>query len=191
MNQEEFWRLRQAVVDAGYGSEIIWQESCYKPFDSKDFMREYIWVVLSAGMKNQVVQMIEQRIYNAHNNGEPLGSVFKHKGKVKAIEFMFENHERIFKEYQEAPNCLDYLESLPFIGKITKYHLAKNLGEDVVKPDRHLVRIARSYNTTPQALCEKLSKETGYMKATVDLILWRAANLGLIPSRKGEDDGKD
>jgi hypothetical protein len=186
MNTTEFWRLRQAVVDAGYGEEIVWQESVTEPDTADEFMWQYIWVVLSAGMKNQIARIIEQRIVEAYNTGKPIGSIFNHKGKVKAIEYMIANHDKVFEDYLQTTDRLAFLESLPFIGKITKYHLAKNLGEDVIKPDRHLIRIAESYSTTPLALCEKLSKETGYKKATVDLIIWRAANLDLLPSLSEE-----
>lgn len=126
--------------------------------------------------------MKNERLYftKARNNNQPINTVFHHKGKVKAIEYIIANGERLFEEYIESKDKLEYLKTLPFIGEITKYHLAKNLGENVVKPDRHLVRIANNYNTTPYELCEKLSKETSYRIATIDLIIWRAANLGLI-----------
>ena len=73
-----------------------------------------------------------------------------------------------------------YLESIPWIGGITKYHLAKNLGFDCCKPDRHLVRISKEYNTSPEELCKRISEATGDRVATVDLVIWRVANLGLI-----------
>lgn len=178
MEVAEFQGLRRRVIDAGYGDEIAWQQSVTEPETADEFMWQYIWVVLSAGIKNQVARIIEQRIVEAYNNGQPIDAVFNHKGKVKAINRMIANHNDIFHDYLEAENRLEFLKSLPYIGDITKYHLAKNLGEDVAKPDRHLIRIAGSYNMTPTQLCQKLSTETGYRVATVDLIIWRAANLG-------------
>jgi len=179
MKVADFWQLRQKIVDAGFAEEIAWQESVTEPDTADEFMWQYIWVVLSSGMKNQVARIIEQRIVEAYNMGKPIGSVFRHKAKVKAIENMILNHDDLFEDYFEAENRLEFLKSLPYIGDITKYHLAKNLGEDVTKPDRHLVRIANKYGKTPSTLCEKLARETGYRVATVDLILWRAGNLGL------------
>lgn len=75
---------------------------------------------------------------------------------------------------------MEYLQTLPWICPITKYHLTKNLGLDVCKPGRHLVRIAGDYDMTPEELCEKLSKEAGDRVAMVDNGIWRAANLGFI-----------
>lgn len=180
MKAYEFWDLRQKIINAGYGEEIIWQESVREPDTADEFMWQYIWVVISAGMKNQVARIIEQRIVGAYNDGSPIESAFRHKGKVKAIKGMIEEHDSIFDQYLEAEDRLEFLSSLPYIGQVTKYHLAKNLGEDVVKPDRHLARIAKHYNTTPIELCRGISQATGYRLGTVDLIIWRAANLGLI-----------
>ena len=180
MNKTTFWDLRQKIVNAGYGEEIAWQESVAEPETADEFMWQYIWVVISSGMKNQIARIIEQRIVKAYNDNKPINTAFRHKGKVKAIEFMVANHDKLFEDYLEADSRLEFLKSLPYIGDITKYHLAKNLGEDVVKPDRHLVRIAKQYEVTPLQLCQNLVKETGYKLATVDLIIWRAANLGLV-----------
>lgn len=71
-----------------------------------------------------------------------------------------------------------YLRSLPWIGDITCWHLAKNYGHDVAKPDRHLVRIAGDEGV--HGLCARLARESGDRVATVDLVIWRAANLGMI-----------
>lgn len=43
-----------------------------------------------------------------------------------------------------------------------------------------LIRICKGFNVTPFELCRRLSDETGYRIATVDTIIWRAANLGFV-----------
>lgn len=148
--------------------------------DRETFFLEYMWVVLSSGMKNQVARIIERRIYDAWERGETTTSTFGHKGKAAAIDFVRENKGRLFGECRAAADKTKFLASLPRIGNITKYHLAKNLGVDCCKLDRHLARIARSYNTTPDILCKTLSASTGDEIATVDLVIWRTANLGLV-----------
>ena len=45
--------------------------------------------------------------------------------------------------------------------------------------DRHLTRLAAREGTTPAVLCDRLALATGDSRATVDIVLWRAANLGL------------
>ena len=69
---------------------------------------------------------------------------------------------------------IETLQSLPFIGPITAVHLAKNLGLDVAKPDRHLVRLTEwlGYSCASE-LCTQIASETGEQVKVVDLILWR------------------
>ena len=73
------------------------------------------------------------------------------------------------------------METLPWIGPITKYHLARNLGIDVAKPDRHLVRLAKRFgyneSTGVQQMCEELAERTRDRIGVVDVVLWRYANL--------------
>lgn len=180
MEKVQLMELRAKIIDAGYGDEIVWAEGI-EPCDNVGlFFGEYVWVVLSSGIKSQIARVIETRVWAAIRDGKPLSMAFGHKGKVKAIEYVMGKKEVLFAEYQASTDKVEWLKGLPFIGEITKWHLAKNLGYDVAKPDRHLVRIANRFNTDCFTLCRKLAKETGYRIATIDLIIWRAANLGFI-----------
>ncbi len=180
MKLEQFLGLKKTIEEAGYGPEIEWAQKLRPCPDADQFVREYIWVVLCAGMKEQVARKIESAIWNAFNSGIPIESVFHHQAKLHAIRLALGSGITIFSEYQAAEDQLEYLDTLPFIGPVTKYHLAKNLGIDCCKPDRHLVRIAGLFATTPQELCQRLSRESGLRITAVDQILWRAANLGHI-----------
>ncbi|MDD4997282.1 MAG: hypothetical protein PHI99_03975 [Syntrophales bacterium] len=180
MTEAEYLKLKDAIIKAGYSEEIDWSESIKNCKSADDFFNEYVWIVLNSGMKNQVARIIQKRIYDAWEQGKPTSSAFGHKGKVKAIDFVRKFRHKFFAEYQIVSDKIRYLSILPWIGEITKFHLAKNLGFDCCKPDRHLVRISKSYGTTPESLCKKLAEETGDRIATVDLVIWRAANLRLI-----------
>jgi len=180
MRVEQYRGLYRKVSKAGYWCEIQWARSLGPCRKARVFAYEAIWVIISSGMKNQVARKIEEKVYDAINCGQAIKCAFRHKGKAEAIQYIVDNHERLFAEYLAAEDKLAYLESLPWIGGITKYHLAKNLGLDVVKPDRHLVRIAGKEGKTPLDLCKELSELTGDSLAVVDSVLWRAANLGMI-----------
>jgi len=180
MKTIDYLDLKTKLLELGYEKEIDWAEDIELCKNENSFANEAMWVILNSGMKNQIARKIEERIYHAIKLHQPIGSVFGHKGKVKAIEYIFTNKKELFKDFQEAKNKLEFLVSLPWIGNITKYHLAKNLGIDICKPDRHLVRIADKFGTTPFKLCAKLSKITGDRVRTIDTVLWRAANLGII-----------
>lgn len=180
MKKSDFDLLVSELIKSGYSDEIIWQREL-KPCDNAyTFFMEACWVILNSGMKEQIARKIWERVQYAWELEQDLSTVFKHKGKVKALNFVNNSRVPLFEGYLAAENKLEYLQTIPFIGKITCYHLAKNLGHDCVKPDRHLMRIAGQYNTTPDELCERLSKETGEKKCVIDIILWRSANLGWI-----------
>lgn len=180
MNSMGLINIVNELIMLGYQEEIEWQESL-KPCDNSfDFRDETIWVILNSGMKEQIARIIINRIRLAIDEGRDISTAFNHKGKVAAIKHVRENCGKLFEGYVMAGNKIEFLQTIPYIGKITCWHLAKSLGEDCVKPDRHLVRIASGYDLTPDNLCEKLSKQTGFRKCTIDIILWRAANLKLI-----------
>jgi hypothetical protein len=56
--------------------------------------------------------------------------------------------------------------------------LAKNLGVDTAKPDRHLVRVAEATGySSPATLCEHLARIVGDAAAVVDVVIWRFATI--------------
>lgn len=185
----EFARLAAAVKAAGYGDDIEWSENVESPADADAFAREAIFVICNSGMRFTVAAGIYARVISALDRGESAGVGFGHKGKVAAIDFIWKERISLFHGYLGAArngpeSALAWCESLPWIGGITKYHLAKNFGADVAKPDVHLARLAKHEGVTPQALCERLAAATGYRVATVDVVLWRACAIGAIKSRE-------
>jgi hypothetical protein len=183
MDTSTYLDLKARVVTAGYGREVDWAEDPPAIDAPCKFANEYIWVVLNSGMKNQVAQAIWDRVRAALRVGLPVRVAFKHPGKVAAIErALSPEGVEWFDAYRELETDearLAYLETLPWIGPITKWHLAKNLGVDCAKPDRHLVRIADGEQAAHD-LCARLAEATGDRVATVDLVIWRAANLGWV-----------
>ncbi len=180
MSPEKYIYLKKNLIELGYKKEIDWGRDLKPCEDSESFVLAFIWVICNSGMKNQIAELIYSRILNAIIDKKNISEVFGHKGKVSAIKKVLKNQNKIFAKYQNSNNKIDFLKTLPWIGNITKYHLAKNLGVDCVKPDRHLIRIAKHYNLDVLEMCQKLSKTTGDSLCVVDLIIWRSANLKLI-----------
>lgn len=181
MQKDKYLSLKAKLIEFGYGHEIEWIANIQPCYSSLDFFEEAVWVILNSGMKEQIARQIWKRIKNAWEEGQPTSSAFGHKGKVAAIDFIRKNRQDIFDQYFGSAEPLEFLESLPFIGKITKYHLAKNLGIDCVKPDRHLVRLAAQYKFQDAfEFCRSISNDTGDKVSMVDMVLWRSANLGWI-----------
>jgi hypothetical protein len=179
MTTEKYLELKAEVIARGYGEMVVWANSLKPVTNAEDFAREYCWVVLCSGMKEQIARQIWGRVQDAIYAGASAGAVFGHRQKAAAIDKIWTQQAAFFAAYQAAADKMAFLRTLPFIGPITVFHLAKNYGVDCCKPDRHLVRIARACGTTPEQLCARLAAATGDRVVTVDTVIWRAANLGL------------
>jgi hypothetical protein len=136
-------------------------------------------------MKNTVARQIYERVMPVVQEGRSSFEAFKHPGKAGAIDAIWREREDLHRQYLDAEDKVEFCGRLPWIGGITKYHLAKNFGAQLAKPDVHLQRLADLHGETAQGLCERLAQASGYKVATVDLILWRACAIGLIASRTG------
>jgi hypothetical protein len=137
-------------------------------------------------MRAAVARGIYERVIAALVEGRPVAEVFGHRLKCRAIEKVWADREALLAGYTAAADKVAYCQTLPHIGGITKYHLAKNFGAQVAKPDVHLQRLADLHGCTAQALCEQLAAATGYKVATVDVVLWRACAERIIDSRTGQ-----
>ncbi len=191
MTVERYLELKQQIIDAGYREDIEWQQTVQAPDCAELFAIETIFVICNSGMQAQVARKVFGRVCEALLDGNPVESVFHYKLKARAIEGIWKNRHSWFDRYVNAPTqeaALDVLASMDHIGPITKYHLAKNFGLDVVKPDRHLQRLAAAENTTPHDLCRVLAEATGDRISTVDYILWRCCNLGILRANLPKTD---
>ena len=73
---------------------------------------------------------------------------------------------------------MSVLEELPFIGSITKRHLAMRIGFDVAKPDVHLTWAAREFNAEVDEMVEHLSRRFGHSRRYVDGIIFEYRRVG-------------
>lgn len=185
ITKTDFLELLVLLDDQGR-EDIQWAENLAPPEDAIHFAMETIYVIVNSGMKHKVAQGIFDRCKFALIEGQPVINYFKHKGKVAAIERVWAERQVFFDGYMAATDKVEFCKTIPWVGGITCYHLAKNFGAQVAKPDVHLQRLADLEGVTAQALCERLAKETGYKISTVDTILWRACAYGFMDSRSGK-----
>lgn len=189
MTADGFRHLIVALGRQG-ADDVAWAESLGPPTDADEFARELIYVICNSGMKNTVARLIYQRVLHCLRHESPVRVGFAHKGKADAIQKIWQTRVNLYHAYRVSADdgdaaALDFLQSIPWIGPVTKFHAAKNFGVDCVKPDVHIVRLAQHARTSPDDLCTRLAQATGYRRATVDTILWRACATGLIDSRTG------
>jgi hypothetical protein len=169
-----FAECRRRIEAAGHGDDVAWA----------------IYVIANSGMRFTVARGIFERCHRALRAGRPVASVFRHPGKAAAIERLWAERAKLYAEYMALPRDpssvrVEWLGTLPWIGSVTKWHLAKNFAVDCCKPDVHLDRLGKALGMTPDALCALLARETGLRIATVDTVLWRAAAIGALDSRTG------
>lgn len=193
---ESYVEAKDLVLGRGFGAELDWQESVQeKNFSETDLLREGAWVILSSGMNERVVRSkfsAMSRVFLRWCSAEKIVinrllckrgalAVFRHERKIKAI---IDLADRVHVHGFEAvkgwiiEDGTSYLQSFAYIGPVTCFHLAKNLGISVAKPDRHLSRIASvSGFCSAHDMCLELSDLTGDPISVVDLVLWRFATL--------------
>ena len=79
----------------------------------------------------------------------------------------------------------DEIKDIASGGKALGYHLARNLGIDTVKPDRHLIKLTEHFGySSPLEMCKDIQANlnggmflTKEKLGTIDVILWRSMNL--------------
>ena len=189
-------RVKDLVLRAGFGEEISWQASVdFNNISESDFLREHAWVTLSAGMKERVIRNLFHPISSSfyywesakiivENESHCRNSALRHFNNIHKINAIIITAKDIsskgFNLFKANIHLdpLKILQSLPYIGPVTCYHLAKNIGLQVAKPDRHLTRLAHSVGYSDvQQFCKDISEHTGDSIPVVDIVLWRFANI--------------
>lgn len=187
---------KEIVIKDGYGKELEWQKKVsLDNLTESHFLRESAWVILSSGIKESVIRKVFPKIsevfFNwksseeiSQNQSTCLKSALNHFNHYQKIKAIIEIAKKIAEVgFDDSLKSLEtrgisYIKEFPFMGPATSHHLAKNIGFDVAKPDRHLLRVANTAGyTTPAELCLDLSKIVGDDTRTIDLVIWRYATL--------------
>jgi hypothetical protein len=167
-----------------------WRNEVPAKFTDRDLLAEYAWVVISCGLTPNVTMKYWDRLGEAFWRWNPADvanhardvriaavTVMKNPRKMDAILAYADDLARHPGEMQrlaglEQKVVLAQLTTLPFVGANNKYHLARNLGWDVVVKTGPVPRLAAYLLTTPEELCGRIAAETGERIRTVDLVLW-------------------
>ena len=201
-NIEEIFQEAEKFVKENYPDDLEWSRQVGGFLITKVyFMQEYAYVVYCSGYKQSIVRRHWNDLCEIYHYFSPSAIVrYKdlirekastHIANKKKIDAILTTAEKInpmsMSEWQSFKNRIKHedffaaLLELPFIGPITKYHLARNLGFDTIKPDVHLQRMADHFGRSPFEMCKELSEKseqlTGhhYPVHTIDSILWRAS----------------
>lgn len=207
-----FFNLEKQLRDNGLDSdnqsfdEILENLQNRKIYPPDEFAYHCMYVILAGGFSQKTAKKIHQTIIDLikiHGASfDILIKTFNNKNKINAICKIWENRHNFCNEYytqKSLTDKLDYLQKLPHIGKITANHLARNLGEDVVKYDIWIQRLGCTFVNNPK-LSEKINNgnlctdiktacdnmfihlcnETKLPRGYIDVVLWKSLQQGLI-----------
>lgn len=180
------------VESAGLLDEVEWQRSVsLDRFTETDLLREAAWVILCSGFREAIVRRCFDQISLCFCDWESAKaiirtypfcklaarSIFRNEAKLNAIVGVATHIEKVgFAACKRAvvSDPIRELRHLPYIGAITVWHLAKNLGLNAAKPDRHLVRVSEQLGfCDADAFCTAVADATGEEVKVVDIIVWR------------------
>jgi hypothetical protein len=159
------------------------------------FLEAYIATVLGSGYKWSIVEGFLPQFKAALRNYDVDAiasapndirvaalNVFHHERKIDAIIWMAQRLASEewdqFKAHLTGADRLEFIDSFHYIGPVTKYELAKNIGLDYAKPDRLMRRIAGEFGYTDTIpgvfdMVRDLQNATGKSPRVIDSILWR------------------
>ncbi|MDO4423539.1 MAG: hypothetical protein Q4C08_01950 [Pseudomonadota bacterium] len=198
-------RLRGAGLDSDVQSfdEILQNLRARKIYDADALAGHCVYVILAGGFSQVTAKKIYQKIMEFlrefGSDYNRLIELFNNKNKVSAICKIWENRAEICNMYYTLKSLDDrlvYLQKLPHIGKITANHLARNLGEDVVKYDIWIQRLGCVFvgkklpidnaKLSPDVKCAcddmfaHLAAQTGLPRGYIDVVLWKSCQVKLI-----------
>jgi len=187
-----FSRACSYVQHAGLSAEVAWQrEADFTKFTERELLREHAWVALCSGFRESVVRRVFDHVSLCFCDWESAEAIVSagdvcyltaasRFANLAKLEGIFSTAKHIndvgFSKFKQSvlADPINRLQTLPFIGPITSWHLAKNLGLDVAKPDRHLVRVSELLGfRSADHFCRELAAVTGEQAKVVDLIVWR------------------
>ncbi len=201
-----FFDLEKKIKDLGADSdaqsfdEIRDMLANPRRFTPDEFAEMCAYVILAGGFSQKTAKRIHKNImeyiYINGANFDVIFQMFHNKNKVSAICKIWENRAEFCDGFYKCADDnarLKYLATLPHIGKITANHLARNLGVDVVKYDVWIRRLGAQYGgirctdeltdeikTACDDMFAHLVRKTGLPRGYIDVVLWKALQIGLI-----------
>lgn len=184
------------VIRRGWEPEVQrFRNLSFENIDGRLFFKEYARCVYASGFGWAKVSKHWDALTDAYkcwdyaevskNEQEVRYQAMKFIGYGKKVDAILSTARALasvewpeFKGWLRSIGLLLPPGELKFIGPVTRYHLARNIGADVAKPDRHIIRIAIKYGypETPEGVqdfAQRVSTLTGERVGVVDVVLWR------------------
>lgn len=208
-SKDWFFSLDKQLREQGLDSDAQSFDEILRNLESKkicspdEFAWHAVYVILAGGFSQKTAKKIHAKIMEFLSqcgaDYDVLIKSFNNKNKINAVCKIWENRDAMCEAYyvcKDTDSRIKYLETLPHIGKITAHHLARNLGEDLVKYDIWIQRLGRVFvgknlpidnsKLSPEIkkACDEmfahLVHETNLPRGYIDVVLWKALQQGLI-----------
>ena len=200
-------QLRTLGLDSDDKSfdEILRNLKSPKRLSPDEFASTVAYVILASGFRQTTAKKIHRTLMAQlplNPAKDDLLRIFNNPNKINAILVVWNNRTKFCAKYYECKTLqdkLNYLRTLPHIGNITAGHLARNLGEDMVKYDIWIQRLGAVYggtaglvekvnnaNLNPEIkracddMFDQLVRETGLPRGYIDVVLFRACQNHMI-----------
>lgn len=178
-----FCLARNVVISQGYDGEIEWcQNRDFSRITADEFLTQYRFAVFSSsGLNYKVAKKIEAAFDTANKAGPNAFETIPNRRMREAIVFMYPRYREVFRDLKllkTDAEKITFLQGLKQIGPKESRHLARNLGIDCCKPDRHMDRLAEHWGyANPDAMCTTIQKFEDERLGVIDVILWRYCTL--------------
>ena len=214
-----FCALEDYIISNGLGSDkddftvIRDRLKCPPMLDADAFAEEVAYVILASGFRQKVAKAKFAEIMGfirTHSESDVVEAnllpIFGNVHKVRAICSVWRDRQKWRDGFYAIPVAdvdgrLDYLESMPYIGRITRNHIARNLGMNKVKYDVWIQRLGValygrgdeqvSSPVTDEVRCAcdtmfaEISVATGLPIGYIDVVLWKACQEGILCLLRG------
>jgi hypothetical protein len=201
----ELFTKAENFVQEKFPEDIEWSRKALllttSSITKQHFYAEYCFGVWVAGFKYSIVKAKWEDFTQAYFNFRPeviveeenaywvkeeckklIANIRKIDATIKCAKII--NDIEDWQSWlDEVRKNIDKLKELPYVGDITKYQLARNIGVDCIKPDVHLLRLAKYYKMNVFDVCQKIADETGSTLHRVDTVIWRSCEQGFIKFR--------
>ena len=195
---EMFNSALSRIIDRGWAHEVgHYRQLKFDQVDGNYFFGEYAHCVYASGWKWANVDKYWPELTRAYRDWDYM-EVGKHASEVriralaiishpKKVDAILSCAEKLkswgwpdFKRWLETIDLLVTPGRLGYVGPATRYHLARNIGADVAKPDRYMLDLANKYgypktDAGVQALAKRISQLCAERVGVVDVVLWRDA----------------
>ncbi|QFU15531.1 hypothetical protein [Microvirga thermotolerans] len=98
------------------------------PVTAEDFAGHVIFAICQASVTPSVGRRAYDRCMQALALGATARMGFRHPAKADAVDRVWRERDRLFRDYAASNDKLGFLSTLPWIGPVTKRILARRLG---------------------------------------------------------------